>query len=74
MFTAGRQRAQRAGVELEWIAADAEDLRFEDERFTKMLDGFGVVAIGVQRRSKMEAGVGGIRFETKRLPIGGDGV
>jgi 2-polyprenyl-6-hydroxyphenyl methylase/3-demethylubiquinone-9 3-methyltransferase len=42
LFTAGRQRAQRAGVELEWIAADAEDLPFEDDRFDYVLSSIGV--------------------------------
>lgn len=42
LFTAGRNRAQRAGVELEWIAADAEDLPFEDERFDYVLSSLGV--------------------------------
>jgi len=42
LFTAGRQRAQRAGVELEWIAADAEDLPFEDGRFDYVLSSLGV--------------------------------
>ena len=42
LFTTGRQRAQRAGVELEWIAADAEDLPFEDERFDYVLSSLGV--------------------------------
>jgi SAM-dependent methyltransferase len=42
LFTAGRSRARRAGVELEWIAADAEDLPFEDERFDYVLSSLGV--------------------------------
>jgi SAM-dependent methyltransferase len=42
LFTAGRQRAQRAGVELDWIAADAEDLPFEDNRFDYVLSSIGV--------------------------------
>jgi SAM-dependent methyltransferase len=42
LFAAGRRRAQRAGVELEWIAADAEDLTFEDERFDYVLSSLGV--------------------------------
>ena len=42
LFTAGRQRAQRAGVELEWIAADAEDLPFDDDRFDYVLSSIGV--------------------------------
>jgi SAM-dependent methyltransferase len=42
LFTAGRNRARRAGVELEWITADAEDLPFEDERFDYVLSSIGV--------------------------------
>ncbi|MBV9364285.1 MAG: class I SAM-dependent methyltransferase [Solirubrobacterales bacterium] len=42
LFTAGRRRAQRGGVELEWLAADAEDLPFEDERFDFVLSSLGV--------------------------------
>ena len=42
LFTAGRRRAQRTGVELEWIAADAEDLPFEDGRFECVLSSLGV--------------------------------
>src|ERR1700733_15705321 len=42
LFTAGRRRARRAGVQLEWIAADAEDLPFEDARFDYVLSSLGV--------------------------------
>jgi len=42
LFTAGRQRAQRAGVELEWMPADAEDLPFQDDRFDYVLSSLGV--------------------------------
>ena len=42
LFTTGRERARRVGVELEWIAADAEDLPFEDERFDYVLSSLGV--------------------------------
>jgi SAM-dependent methyltransferase len=42
LFTAGRQRARRAGVELAWIAADAEALPFEDNRFDYVLSSIGV--------------------------------
>jgi len=42
LFTAGRRRAERAGVEIEWIAADAEELPFEDERFDYVLSSLGV--------------------------------
>ncbi|MBJ7328777.1 MAG: class I SAM-dependent methyltransferase [Solirubrobacteraceae bacterium] len=42
LFVAGRRRAEQAGVDLEWIAADAEDLPFEDERFDVVLSAIGV--------------------------------
>src|SRR4051794_16541717 len=33
LLEAGRRRAEAAGVELEWVEADAERLPFEDESF-----------------------------------------
>ncbi len=42
LFTAGRRRAQRSDVEVEWITADAEDLPFGDERFDYVLSSLGV--------------------------------
>jgi SAM-dependent methyltransferase len=42
LFAAGRRRAERAGVELEWVAADAEDLPFEHARFDYVLTSLGV--------------------------------
>ena len=42
LFDAGRDRARRAGVELEWVAADAEDLPFDDGRFDCVLSSLGV--------------------------------
>src|SRR5580693_3514085 len=42
LFLAGRQRASEAGVQVEWLAADAEDLPFEDERFDYVLSSIGV--------------------------------
>src|SRR6187200_2520483 len=37
LFDAGRRRAAAAGVAIEWITADAEELPFEDERFDSVL-------------------------------------
>ena len=34
LFDAGRERAESAGVELEWVEADAENLPFDDDRST----------------------------------------
>jgi len=42
LFAAGRRRAQRAGVDIEWIEADAENLTFEDDRFDYVLSSLGV--------------------------------
>lgn len=42
LFAAGRKRAADAGVAIEWIAADAEDLPFEDARFDRVLSSLGV--------------------------------
>jgi SAM-dependent methyltransferase len=42
LFDAGRRRAAAAGVAIEWITADAEDLPFEDARFDTVLSSLGV--------------------------------
>jgi SAM-dependent methyltransferase len=42
LFDAGRRRAAAAGVGIEWITADAEDLPFEDARFDAVLSSLGV--------------------------------
>jgi SAM-dependent methyltransferase len=42
LFDAGRRRAAAAGVAIEWITADAEELPFEDERFDSVLSSLGV--------------------------------
>jgi SAM-dependent methyltransferase len=41
LFVAGRRRAEQAGVELEWVEADAEDLPFEDGSFDVVVSTFG---------------------------------
>ena len=38
----GRERAARAGVEVEWVQGDAEDLPFEDGSFDRVLSTFGI--------------------------------
>ncbi len=40
-FDAARARAQAAGVEVEWVEADALDLPFEDATFDRVLSTFG---------------------------------
>ena len=42
LFARGRERAAAAGVEIEWIQGDAEDLPFEDGRFDRVLSTFGI--------------------------------
>jgi len=42
LFERGRERAAVAGVEVEWVEGDAEDLPFEDGRFDRVLSTFGI--------------------------------
>ena len=41
LFDAGRRRAKAAGVDVEWLEGDAEDLPFPDARFDVVLSTFG---------------------------------
>jgi SAM-dependent methyltransferase len=41
LFEAGRREAAAAGVEIEWVEGDAEELPFDDERFDVVLSTFG---------------------------------
>jgi SAM-dependent methyltransferase len=43
LFDAGRIRAQTAGVELEWVEADAEHLPFGDASFDVVMSAIGVM-------------------------------
>src|SRR5688500_2866971 len=43
LFEAGRRRAADAGVELEWVEADAEHLPFDDESFDVVISAIGVM-------------------------------
>ena len=43
LLEAGRARAEAAGVELEWVEADAERLPFEDESFDVVMSAIGVM-------------------------------
>jgi SAM-dependent methyltransferase len=43
MFDAGRARAAAAGVELEWVEADAENLPFDDESFDVVMSSIGAM-------------------------------
>lgn len=41
LFDDGRRRAADAGVEIDWVEGDAEDLPFEDQSFDVVLSTFG---------------------------------
>ena len=43
LFDAGRERAKREGVHLEWVEADAENLPFEDESFDVVMSSIGAM-------------------------------
>src|SRR5688572_5597926 len=43
LFVPGRRRAEAAGVELEWVEADAEALPFADASFDVALSTFGIM-------------------------------
>jgi SAM-dependent methyltransferase len=42
LFDAARRRAAAAGVAVDWLEGDAEELPFEDESFDRVLSAFGV--------------------------------
>lgn len=43
LFVAGRANAEAAGVDIDWVEADAEALPFEDESFDVLLSTFGIM-------------------------------
>jgi ubiquinone/menaquinone biosynthesis C-methylase UbiE len=43
LLDAGRQRPEAAGLELEWVTADAERLPFDDESFDVVMSAIGVM-------------------------------
>src|SRR4051794_31995928 len=53
-FEVGRQRASDAGVEIEWVEADAEALPFDDDRFDRVLSTFGHMFAPRHARSAAE--------------------
>jgi SAM-dependent methyltransferase len=55
-FEAGRRRAAEAGVEVEWIEADAEALPFDDGSFDRVLSTFGHMFAPRHRRAASELG------------------
>jgi SAM-dependent methyltransferase len=50
----GKQRTAEAGVEIEWVEADAEELPFEDERFDCTASVFGAMFAPRPRRTAEE--------------------
>jgi SAM-dependent methyltransferase len=42
LFAEARRRAGRAGVVVDWVEGDAEELPFEDESFDRVVSAFGV--------------------------------
>jgi SAM-dependent methyltransferase len=50
LLEAGRRRAEGAGVDLAWIAADAEDLPFEDASFDAVISSIGAMFAPHHRR------------------------
>jgi SAM-dependent methyltransferase len=42
LFDTARRRAERLGVEIEWVAGDAEELPFADGSFDRVFSAFGV--------------------------------
>ncbi|TWD73202.1 methyltransferase family protein [Kribbella amoyensis] len=53
-FDAAERRATAAGVVVEWVEADAEDLPFEDGRFDRVLSTFGHMFAPDQDRAGAE--------------------
>jgi SAM-dependent methyltransferase len=43
LFDAARKHASEAGVEIDWVQGDAEDLPFDDGSFERVLSTFGVM-------------------------------
>jgi SAM-dependent methyltransferase len=51
LLEAGRARAASAGVEIEWVEGDAEELRFADDSFDRVLSTFGHMFAPRHRRA-----------------------
>jgi ubiquinone/menaquinone biosynthesis C-methylase UbiE len=54
LFVPGRRRAQTAGVEVEWVEADAEQLPFADASFDIALSTFGIMFAPRQSQAAAE--------------------
>jgi SAM-dependent methyltransferase len=56
LLEAGRGRAEAAGVELEWVEADAENLPFEDGSFDVVMSSIGAMFAPHHERTAAELG------------------
>lgn len=54
LLEAGREEADAAGVEIEWVEGDAEELPFEDDGFDRVLSTFGHMFAPRHRRTADE--------------------
>jgi SAM-dependent methyltransferase len=54
LFEAARSRAAEAGVEIEWVEGDAEELPYEDNSFDRALSAFGTMFAPRQERAAAE--------------------
>ncbi|MGZ5356664.1 MAG: class I SAM-dependent methyltransferase [Solirubrobacterales bacterium] len=55
LLEAGRREATEAGVEIEWVEGDAENLPFEDGSFDVVISVFGIMFAPDHRRAAGEA-------------------
>jgi SAM-dependent methyltransferase len=51
LLEAGRRKAEAAGVEIEWVEGDAEELPFEDDGFDRVFSTFGHMFAPRHRRT-----------------------
>ena len=56
LFEPGRRRAADAGVEIDWVEGDAQDLPFDDESFDVVLSTFGCMFAPDHARAAAEIG------------------
>ena len=54
LLEAGRANAAQAGVEIDWVEGDAEQLPFEDQSFDAVISVFGCMFAPDHRRTAME--------------------
>ncbi len=55
LFEDGRRRAAEAGVEVEWVEGDAEQLPFDDDSFDVVASTFGIMFAPNHRAAALEA-------------------